>query len=265
MSSSLRILSLVICISSFVAAQQPYITSSYGSFGSPSGYSCNGLSKTCQAYLKYSVQSPYTTVSSVAMLFSVSPSNLAHINSVVITSSLAVNKNNPPNSSEFVSSSQPRAAAKSPPPSPPSSSSHRWDYFGGGVAAGPRPGSFSCLHPLGQRAAAVGGHAPGSISQLSGPGSGPSAQQAQARDLFIYAMGRGAFSCPLELGSRLCFVGWAAVSRWIKPAAAGCYGKRPGSCVLWKKAGQLKYISVGEQQRGLPGSKLKDFIIDNTK
>ncbi|GAB2231652.1 hypothetical protein Droror1_Dr00010663 [Drosera rotundifolia] len=92
MSSSLWIFPLIICFTSFVAAQQPYTSTNCDLNVLSSGYSCNGLNKTCQSYLTYNIQSPYTTVSALAALFSVSSSSLALINSVSVTSSLAVNQ-----------------------------------------------------------------------------------------------------------------------------------------------------------------------------
>ncbi|CAN1814846.1 LysM domain receptor-like kinase 4, partial [Linum perenne] len=56
------------------------------------GYSCNGVNRTCQSYLTFRAQPPYTTVSSISTLLGSDPSQLAAINSVPETSTFGTNQ-----------------------------------------------------------------------------------------------------------------------------------------------------------------------------
>ncbi|WCJ30986.1 protein kinase family protein / peptidoglycan-binding LysM domain-containing protein [Euphorbia peplus] len=56
------------------------------------GYSCNGLTTTCQSFLIFRSQPPYTTVPSISTLFNTDPSRLSAINSVPETASFDTNK-----------------------------------------------------------------------------------------------------------------------------------------------------------------------------
>ncbi|EOA26749.1 hypothetical protein CARUB_v10022835mg [Capsella rubella] len=75
-----------LCLSSFATAQQPYVgvstTDCSVSDNSTSvlGYSCNGLNKTCQAYVIFRSTPPFSTVSSISSLFSVNPSLVSSLN-----------------------------------------------------------------------------------------------------------------------------------------------------------------------------------------
>ncbi|KAH6774676.1 hypothetical protein C2S51_013080 [Perilla frutescens var. frutescens] len=46
------------------------------------GYTCNGLRRSCQAYLTFRSQPPYNSVAAISTLLSVNPSQLAQLNSV---------------------------------------------------------------------------------------------------------------------------------------------------------------------------------------
>ncbi|KAJ4844870.1 hypothetical protein Tsubulata_004364, partial [Turnera subulata] len=57
------------------------------------GYSCNGLSRSCQAYLIFRSQPPYTTVASISTLLNADPSQVSAINEVSDTAAaLETNK-----------------------------------------------------------------------------------------------------------------------------------------------------------------------------
>ncbi|KAF2283628.1 hypothetical protein GH714_012590 [Hevea brasiliensis] len=56
------------------------------------GYSCNGLNRTCQAYLTFRSQPPYNTVASISTLLNSDPSQLSAINSVSEAASFDTNK-----------------------------------------------------------------------------------------------------------------------------------------------------------------------------
>ncbi|KAH6791302.1 hypothetical protein C2S51_006308 [Perilla frutescens var. frutescens] len=47
------------------------------------GYTCNGLRRSCQAYLTFRSQPPYNSVAAISTLLSVNPSQLAQLNSVL--------------------------------------------------------------------------------------------------------------------------------------------------------------------------------------
>ncbi|KAL6526232.1 LysM domain [Orobanche minor] len=80
----------IILISCFpiVLAQQPYIhgatalCDSRDNSTSVLGYTCNGPRPTCQAYLTFRAQTPYTSVSTISNLLSVNSSQLSQLNSV---------------------------------------------------------------------------------------------------------------------------------------------------------------------------------------
>ncbi|KAA8547303.1 hypothetical protein F0562_003833 [Nyssa sinensis] len=65
---------------------QPYIRSSEENCSitdnSVLGYTCNGLNRSCQAYLTFRSQSPYDTVSSISNLLAADPLQLSRLNSV---------------------------------------------------------------------------------------------------------------------------------------------------------------------------------------
>lgn len=104
MELSFLSLSLVValCISgfsSFAHAQQPYIgrnttvCSKTNDSSSPAlGYTCNGLNKTCQAFLIYRSNPPYDTVRSIARLLASDPSQVSAINSVAPNATFPANQ-----------------------------------------------------------------------------------------------------------------------------------------------------------------------------
>ncbi|GMH06465.1 hypothetical protein Nepgr_008305 [Nepenthes gracilis] len=79
--------------SSLIAGQQPYATSNCGGRNSPSalGYNCNGVKRSCHAYLLFRAQTPYTTISSIAGLLSSDPFQLSQINNVSKDAKLLTN------------------------------------------------------------------------------------------------------------------------------------------------------------------------------
>ncbi|OVA04566.1 Protein kinase domain [Macleaya cordata] len=95
---SLYIVSLIISYSSPIYAQQPYVrkatTDCQNTDNSTSvlGYSCNGQSPSCQAYLIFRSLPPYNTVSSISKLLASDPSQLSQLNSVSETSTFQTNK-----------------------------------------------------------------------------------------------------------------------------------------------------------------------------
>ncbi|KAF8015513.1 hypothetical protein BT93_H1128 [Corymbia citriodora subsp. variegata] len=89
LSISLVVALAILRFSSFAHSQQPYIgmnttvCSKTNDSSSPAlGYTCNGLNRTCQAYLIYRSNPPYDTVPSIAQLLASNPSQLSAINSV---------------------------------------------------------------------------------------------------------------------------------------------------------------------------------------
>ncbi|XP_038723659.1 lysM domain receptor-like kinase 4 [Tripterygium wilfordii] len=102
--SSLNLISVssffILCSSFLIHAQQPYVGKATTSSNKPDtsnsnsilGYSCNGLKRSCQAYLIFRSQPPYTSVSSIAALLSADPSQLSQINSVSETETFETNK-----------------------------------------------------------------------------------------------------------------------------------------------------------------------------
>ncbi|GAB4848894.1 lysM domain receptor-like kinase 4 [Ancistrocladus abbreviatus] len=87
------ILSFLFC-SWLADAQQPYATGICGSKTSPSanGYNCNGVEKSCRAYLIFRAQTPYTNLSSIASLLSSDTSQLSKINNASQNATLATNR-----------------------------------------------------------------------------------------------------------------------------------------------------------------------------
>jgi hypothetical protein len=81
---------------SLIQAQQPYVgkgtTKCSNTENSALGYSCNGLNKSCQAYLIFRSQPPYSTVASISTLLGSDPSQLSQINSVSETTSFPTNQ-----------------------------------------------------------------------------------------------------------------------------------------------------------------------------
>ncbi|CAA0840886.1 LysM domain receptor-like kinase 4 [Striga hermonthica] len=74
-----------------ILAQQPYIgqattlCDSRDNSTSVLGYTCNGPTPTCQAYLTFRAQPPYASVAAIAALLSANSSDLARLNSVPAT------------------------------------------------------------------------------------------------------------------------------------------------------------------------------------
>ncbi|XAR57862.1 Non-specific serine/threonine protein kinase [Bertholletia excelsa] len=85
-------------VPALVRAQQPYIGLAFNDCNkadnstSVLGYSCNGLNKTCQAYLTFRSQSPYNNVSSISELLGADPTQLSQLNSVAEDSTFEANK-----------------------------------------------------------------------------------------------------------------------------------------------------------------------------
>ncbi|PSS30798.1 LysM domain receptor-like kinase [Actinidia chinensis var. chinensis] len=81
-----------------IHGQQPYIgkattiCDSRDNSTSVLGYTCNGLNKTCQAYLTFRSQSPYNTISSISQLLGSDPSQLSRLNSVSNTATFDTDK-----------------------------------------------------------------------------------------------------------------------------------------------------------------------------
>ncbi|KAJ4715029.1 LysM receptor kinase [Melia azedarach] len=88
----------IICFWSLIQAQQPYIgldTTAcfrFDNTNSALGYSCNGLNRSCQAYLIFRSISPYDTVASISKLLASDPAQLSKINSVSETATFENNK-----------------------------------------------------------------------------------------------------------------------------------------------------------------------------
>ncbi|CAN8314880.1 unnamed protein product [Cochlearia groenlandica] len=85
---------------SFATAQQPYVGTSTtdcsvsDNSSTVLGYFCNGLNKTCSSYAVFRANPPsFTTVSSVASLFSVDQSLLSSLNNVTATTSSSFSSN----------------------------------------------------------------------------------------------------------------------------------------------------------------------------
>lgn len=83
---------------SIILGQQPYIGLSTtacprkGDSKSIRGYTCNGQTHTCQAYLTFRSQPIYSSVSTISSLLGSNPSQLAEINSVSVNETFEVNK-----------------------------------------------------------------------------------------------------------------------------------------------------------------------------
>ncbi|CAI0554400.1 unnamed protein product [Linum tenue] len=79
-----------------VQAQQAYIGQGTNNCSvttnSALGYSCNGVNRTCQSYLTFRAQPPFTTVASISTLMGSNPSQLAAINSVPQTATFNTNQ-----------------------------------------------------------------------------------------------------------------------------------------------------------------------------
>ncbi|EEF29110.1 lysM domain receptor-like kinase 4 [Ricinus communis] len=79
-----------------IHAQQPYVakatTNCTNTADSALGYSCNGLNTSCQTYLTFRSQPPYTNVTSISTLLNSDPSQLSAINSVSETATFDTNK-----------------------------------------------------------------------------------------------------------------------------------------------------------------------------
>ncbi|KAL5099373.1 hypothetical protein RYX36_003700 [Vicia faba] len=83
---------------SIILGQQPYIGLSTtacprkGDSKSIRGYTCNGQTHTCQAYLTFRSQPIYSSVSTISSLLGSNPSHLAEINSVSLNETFETNK-----------------------------------------------------------------------------------------------------------------------------------------------------------------------------
>ncbi|KAL2499768.1 LysM domain receptor-like kinase 4 [Abeliophyllum distichum] len=86
--SSIYIFLCLISCCSVILAQQPYIRKattlcdSTDNSTSVFGYTCNGISRSCQAYLTFRAQPQFDTVSTISKLLGVGPSQLSQLNSV---------------------------------------------------------------------------------------------------------------------------------------------------------------------------------------
>ncbi|XP_022739635.1 lysM domain receptor-like kinase 4 [Durio zibethinus] len=85
------------CCSFLIQAQQPYVGPKTTDCTNPDtsdsvlGYTCNGLNRSCQAYLVFRSQPSYNTVTSISNLLSSDPSQIAEINEVSVTTSFETN------------------------------------------------------------------------------------------------------------------------------------------------------------------------------
>ncbi|GAU17453.1 hypothetical protein TSUD_233310 [Trifolium subterraneum] len=83
---------------SIILGQQPYIglgttaCPRKGDAKSIRGYTCNGETQTCQAYLTFRTQPIYSSVSTISSLLGSNPSQLAEINSVSLNETFETNK-----------------------------------------------------------------------------------------------------------------------------------------------------------------------------
>ncbi|XP_074324566.1 lysM domain receptor-like kinase 4 [Apium graveolens] len=90
-------ISLVSC-SYLIKGQQPYIRKattacdSTDKSNSALGYTCNGATPRCQAYLTFRSQPPFTSVSSISSLLSADPSQLSQLNSVSESATFEINR-----------------------------------------------------------------------------------------------------------------------------------------------------------------------------
>ncbi|XP_010548373.1 PREDICTED: lysM domain receptor-like kinase 4 [Tarenaya hassleriana] len=91
MESRIQVLVLLLCLSSFAAttmAQQPYVATATTDCSisdnstSVLGYSCNGLNRTCLAYVIFRSRPPFSSVSAVSSLFAADSSLVSAINAV---------------------------------------------------------------------------------------------------------------------------------------------------------------------------------------
>lgn len=87
---------LSLCCS--IQAQQPYIElattacSSFDTTNSALGYSCNGLNRSCLAYLIFRSKPPLNTVASISSLLASDPSQLSKGNSVSESATFETNQ-----------------------------------------------------------------------------------------------------------------------------------------------------------------------------
>ncbi|KAL2522927.1 LysM domain receptor-like kinase 4 [Forsythia ovata] len=86
--SSIYIFLCLISCCSVILAQQPYIRKattlcdSTDNSTSVLGYTCNGISRSCQTYLTFRAQPQFDRVSTISKLLGVDPSQLSQLNSV---------------------------------------------------------------------------------------------------------------------------------------------------------------------------------------
>lgn len=88
----------IISFSSLIHAQQPYIKKAatkcdrIDNSTSALGYSCNGISPSCKAYLTFRSHPPFDSVSSISNLLSADPSQLSALNLVSENATFEPNK-----------------------------------------------------------------------------------------------------------------------------------------------------------------------------
>ncbi|WOH10685.1 hypothetical protein DCAR_0730155 [Daucus carota subsp. sativus] len=88
----------VLSCSYLIRGQQPYIRKATTACGSADksnsalGYTCNGVTPRCQAYLTFRSQPPFTSVSSISSLLAADPSELSQLNSVPEDATFETNK-----------------------------------------------------------------------------------------------------------------------------------------------------------------------------
>ncbi|XP_016492540.2 lysM domain receptor-like kinase 4 [Nicotiana tabacum] len=81
-----------------ILAQQPYIgkgtnvCSSQDNSNSAFGYFCNGVNRSCQSYLTFRSQTPFTSVASISSLLGADPLELSQLNSVAQNATFDTNQ-----------------------------------------------------------------------------------------------------------------------------------------------------------------------------
>ncbi|KAI4327541.1 hypothetical protein L6164_019990 [Bauhinia variegata] len=88
----------IFCCFSLILGQQPYIGKGTtacprrGNSNSIRGYTCNGVSRSCQAYLTFRSQPIYNSVSTISALLGADPSQLSEINEVTRNATFETNR-----------------------------------------------------------------------------------------------------------------------------------------------------------------------------
>lgn len=91
-STSIFILILLFAYFPFlITAQQAYADDNCKNSSSALGYTCNGVRKSCTAFLMYRAQPPYNNLSSIASLFSANVSQISAISNMSETMTLPTN------------------------------------------------------------------------------------------------------------------------------------------------------------------------------